>query len=141
VRIEIARAEDAPAVKALIRQCGLPVEDIDAVSGFLVARDGGAIAGTVGLERLGKVGLLRSLAVKQEERNHGLGRALCERALDNAKKEGLRAMYLLTTDAQPFFRKLEFSDSPRDSAPREIRSTAQFRTLCPDTATLMARDL
>jgi len=141
VRIEAARDEDAPAVKALVQGCGLPVEDIDAVSGFLVARNGGAIAGTVGLERFGGFGLLRSLAVRREERNSGLGRTLCERVLDGAKKEGLRTMFLLTTDAQPFFRKLEFSDSPRDSAPGEIRNTAQFRTLCPDTATLMSRDL
>jgi amino-acid N-acetyltransferase len=141
VRIEAARFDEAPALRTLIRDCGLPVEDIDAVSGFLVARSDSALTGTVGLERLGKVGLLRSLAVRQEERSHGLGSELCKRALASAKKEGLRRVYLLTTDAQPFFRKLGFSDSPRDSAPDEIRTTAQFRSRCPGTATLMSRDL
>lgn len=141
MRIEVARHEDAPAVRALVQQCGLPVEDIDAVSGFLVAKDGSAIAGTVGFEKLGKVGLLRSLAVRREDRGRGLGRLLCERLLTSARKGGVRTAYLLTTDAQPFFRSLGFSDTPRDSAPDEIKGTAQFRKLCPDSATLMAREL
>ena len=141
MRIEVARPEDAPAVRALVQQCGLPVEDIEAVSGFLVARNGGAIAGTVGLEKLGRVGLLRSLAVRREDRGRGLGRMLCERLLTSARKGGVRTAYLLTTDAQLFFRSLGFSDAPRDSAPGEVKGTAQFRKLCPDSATLMARDL
>lgn len=141
MRIEVARPEDAPAVRALIQQCGLSIEDIDAVSGFLVAWNGGAIAGTVGLEKLGEAGLLRSLTVRQEDRRRGLGHMLCERLMASAKKRGVRTMYLLTTDAQLFFRRLGFSDTQRESAPGEIKGTQQFQKLCPDSATLMARDL
>jgi amino-acid N-acetyltransferase len=57
-----------------------------------------------------------------------------------ARTTGLKKVYLLTTDAQAFFRKLGFAEVPRESAPEAIRRTAQFRTLCPASATLMARE-
>jgi len=40
VTLEPARDQDAPAIQALLQECGLPVEDLEGVSGFLVARNG-----------------------------------------------------------------------------------------------------
>ena len=137
--VEPAQAGDAAAISDLLRSCGLPVEDISGVSGFLVARSGGTLVGTIGLERAGDAGLLRSLAVKREARGKGLARSLCDGVIREARLAGVRNVYLLTTDTQDLFRKLGFADVPRESAPEGIRQTAQFRTLCPASATLMAR--
>jgi len=53
----------------------------------------------------------------------------------------VRRVFLLTTDAQRLFLHLGFAAVERDSVPAEIRATAQFRELCPQTATAMVRDL
>jgi amino-acid N-acetyltransferase len=139
MKVEPARAEDAAEMRMLLRSCGLPVEDITEVSGFLVARSGGALIGTIGLERAGDAGLLRSLSVRPEARGKGVARSLCDGLLGRARSTGVRNVYLLTTDTQGFFRKLGFADAPRESAPEAVRQTAQFRTLCPASATLMVR--
>lgn len=138
--VEAAQTADAAEILALLRSCGLPVEDISEVSGFLVARTGGALVGTIGLERSGDAALLRSLAVRPEARGKGVARSLCESLLSEARGSGVTNVYLLTTDAQGFFRKLGFAEAPRESAPEGIRQTAQFRTLCPASATLMTRE-
>ena len=137
--VEPAQTADAAEIRALLRSCSLPVEDISEVSGFLVARTGGALVGTIGLERSGDAALLRSLAVRPEARGKGVARSLCESLLSEARGSGVTNVYLLTTDAQGFFRKLGFAEAPRESAPESVRQTAQFRTLCPASATLMTR--
>jgi amino-acid N-acetyltransferase len=57
----------------------------------------------VGLEPCGQDALLRSLVVAPDERAHGLGTSLVEHAEQEARKRGLRALYLLTTTAEGFF--------------------------------------
>ena len=138
--VDSARAQDAAAIHALLQSCGLPTEDLDGVSGFLVAKNGAAFLGTIALEGAGDARLLRSLAVRSEARGKGVARALCEPLLLRARSTGVKKVYLMTTDSQGFFRKLGFTDAPRESAPEAIRRTAQFRTLCPASATLMVRE-
>ena len=139
--LEPARTQDAPAIKRLLEDCGLPVEDLSAVSRFLVARNGSALCGTIGFEAFGDTGLLRSLAVSREARNKGLGRYLCEQILADAGKSGVKGVYLLTTDAQKFFRRVGFKEVARATAPAAIQASRQFRSLCPASATLMSREL
>jgi amino-acid N-acetyltransferase len=110
------------------------------MSGFLVARSGGELVGTIGLERAGDVGLLRSLSVTPEARGKGVARALCDALLLQVRSTGVKRVYLLTTGAQGFFRKLGFVDVARGSAPEAIQRTAQFGALCPASAALMTRD-
>ena len=138
--IEPAQVAETAEVKALLIECGLPVTDITTMSGFLVARAGGEICGTVGLEQLGEAALLRSLAVRRQQRNQRLGQRLCDEALATARKEGVKTVYLLTTDATKFFRKLGFDEVARDAAPASVRATTQFASLCPASATLMSRE-
>lgn len=138
--VEPAQAADAAAIRALLRSSGLPVEDIGEVSSFLVARSGEILVGTIGLERAGDTGLLRSLAVRSDARGKGVAHALCDALLLRARSTGAKSVYLLTTDAQGFFRKLGFVEVARGSAPEAIRGTAQFGTLCPASAALMTRE-
>lgn len=139
LRIGLAAAADATAIKRLLVQCGLPTEDIGDLSGFIVARKDGGLCGVAGLQPLGSAGLLRSLAVAEASRDRGIARALCERIFALAKERRMARLYLLTTGAQAYFAKLAFQPVERSEAPRELRDTAQFRALCPESAVLMMR--
>jgi N-acetylglutamate synthase-like GNAT family acetyltransferase len=142
LRFEAAGADDAAAVTALLDACGLPSEDVaPLLPGFIVARDGERIAGTIGLEAFGRIGLLRSLAVSPDQRGRGLGRELTRRLVEQARSSGIEHLYLLTTTAADFFAALGFTVVERASAPPLIASSLQFRSLCPASAVFMTRSL
>ena len=133
---EPAREEDRAKVLALLGASSLPTEDVG--SGFpadyAVARAGDEILGVAALERHGRSGLLRSVAVQSSLRGTGLGRRLVADRLDAARRQGLDAVWLLTTTAAPFFRSLGFRDAAREAAPAEFRRSTEFERVCPSTA-------
>lgn len=140
--IEPASREDAGSIHALLREARLPVEGIpEGLDGFLLAFTGGSPVGVVGLVRYGSAGLLRSLAVEPGCRRHGVGRALCERLIEEARAAGVRDLYLLTEGAAEYFERLGFVRVGRDSAPDAIVKSREFGYLCPETADLMVRKL
>ena len=142
VEFSFARADDEKAIKGLLLDCDLPVEDVrEHLGNFLLARVGGKLAGAVGLQVLGSAGLLRSLAVKKAYRERGIGEALCRSIELHAHNQGVRKLFLLTTKAQNFFSRKKFSRIERAKAPREIRATLEFRKLCPESATVMSKEL
>lgn len=142
IDVEPATPEDLAAIRALLDANELPVQDLVASAvTFLVARVGGAVAGVVGLEAFGASALLRSLCVAGERRNRGIARSLCAAIELVARGLGVRELYLLTTTAGPFFERQGFAVGARDIAPFEIRATAEFRELCPSTATFMRKPL
>lgn len=142
VLLESATHDDLPVILQLLERCHLPTDDVPPiVTSFIKASSGHTVVGTVALESFAPVGLLRSLAVDPALRKHGLGRRLCDRVLEQARREALTAVYLLTTDAAGYFEKLGFHVIDRAVAPDAIRATQQFRELCPDSATLMSRDI
>jgi amino-acid N-acetyltransferase len=142
MRIEQATGAERPEIQALLKQVGLPVEDLStAPVRFWLAREGQTLAGAIGIERYGKAGLLRSLAVDPAHRAQGMAAALVQ-ALELAMRaEGLKSMVLLTETAEGFFGKRGYVLTPREQIPEEIRQTAQFRSLCPATAACMSKAL
>jgi amino-acid N-acetyltransferase len=75
-----AKPADEAVVKSLLAECGLPFEDIsEHLIHFIVAKSKSVLVGVVGLEALGSVGLLRSVAVREPYRGKGLGRTLCDK--------------------------------------------------------------
>jgi len=70
-----AGADDWVALRTLLLDSGLPVEDLgrDTLDGFLVAEDSGDLVGLIGLQVFGTTGLLRSLVVAGNVRSGGLG--------------------------------------------------------------------
>ncbi|MGR8918854.1 MAG: hypothetical protein ACU85V_04495, partial [Gammaproteobacteria bacterium] len=50
-----------------------------------------------------------------------------------------RFVSLLTETAAAFFEHLGYSRAPRAAAPATIAATAEFASLCPDTAVCMRR--
>ena len=101
----------------------------------------GSIVGTVAIERFGDVGLLRSLAVRLEYRGTGLGRILVRHAERSALDEGIQSLCLLTTTAAGLFLRQGYERIARDAAPEAIRGSAEFRSLCPDSAVCMLKRL
>jgi amino-acid N-acetyltransferase len=93
------------------------------------------------LEALGNVGLLRSVAVDPAWQRRGVAQALVAAIADRARANGMRQLFLLTTDADRYFSRLGFATVDREALPAEVRATAQFRETCPQTAIAMSRNL
>lgn len=139
VRIGPGSPEDLPALRALVERLHLPASDLgDGRQTFLLARSGGELVGAVGLERHGPDALLRSLAVVPRLQRTGLGKTLHQAAIAEARRTGVRALYLLTTTAAPFFEKAGFRRIDRSAVPAAVAASPEFASLCPSTAVCMA---
>ena len=128
-------------VARLLGQCGLPSDDIppEYLPNFVVARDGDADVGVAGLQILGTSALVRSVGVAPSHRLRGLGAALLAAVEAKARSQGVARLYLLTNDAQQFFARHGYTETPRCSAPTEIQSCSQFGSSCCGAATLMGK--
>jgi N-acetylglutamate synthase-like GNAT family acetyltransferase len=137
-----ATEADQPEIHQLLERSALPTRDLgQSRPEFLVARDGTGMVGAAGLEIHGKAGLLRSVAVAEGLRGTGLGRALVEAVEAAARRHGLRELVLLTETAPDFFARLGYADIARDEAPEAMRDSAEFRSLCPQSARCMRKRL
>lgn len=138
ITIAPATAADLASIKALLEASGLPTAGVDDHwKTFLVARDGDAIVGCGGAEAYQFAALIRSIAVAPEHRSKGLGRRLVRQLLDRLASRGLREFYLLTTDAEPYFRKRGFKPIDRDEVHPQLLSSREFQDACPDSAICM----
>jgi amino-acid N-acetyltransferase len=142
ITITAAKREDLPEILALLEECELPKEGLAShLSTTLVARKGKEIVGCSALELYQEHALLRSVAVKPSFRKLGLALKLTRTALDLAKRNKVTNVYLLTETASTFFSKIGFVHIQRSDVPENIQHSAEFTTLCPDTATVMTRSL
>jgi amino-acid N-acetyltransferase len=140
--IRPAAPADLPRVERLLAASDLPLTGVrEALENFVVAEADGDIVGVAGLEICCDDALLRSVAVRPEWRSKGVGRALVTRAVSDAEARGLRALYLLTTTAERYFPSFGFSKIERTAVPAEVRSTKEFTTACPASATVMTKAL
>jgi amino-acid N-acetyltransferase len=133
-----AVAGDLPEIRALLRACDLRDEDVwEAGQVFLIRRSGSELAGCIGLEVHGQDALLRSFAVAPACRGRGLGAALHDRAVEEARALGVRRLFILTSTARDRAARSGFEDFPREDLPASIRDGAQVGSLCPATAACM----
>jgi len=128
VKIDFAAYKDWPKVKALLRESGLPYEDIKTpqLKHFLVIRDGERISGVVGIDLYGAAALLRSLAVAPNYRRFSFASNLLAKIEEYAKAKGAEALYLLTMTAAGFFEKRGYQKIDRKGVPGAIRATPVF---------------
>ena len=142
-QIVAATPEDFADVCRLLGDAGLPVEDLrrEHLRRFLVARAENRLTGLIGLEVYNAIGLLRSLVVAPGSRRHGLGQQLVHELEAKARDLGVRELWLLTIDADLFFRRLGYLISDRSEAPAAVAATREFAGLCPDDAVLMHKSL
>jgi amino-acid N-acetyltransferase len=139
---EAATAADLDVVRALLSAGDLPVDDIDEhVRELVLAKQEGMTIGTVAAEYAGEAALLRSLCVAPGHRGQAVGARLLMAIEVRAASRGVRELYLLTQGAAAYFERRGFTRTSRENAPEGIRSTAQFRTLCPSTAVCLCKAL
>lgn len=142
VKLRSAEPADLPAVLSLLERSRLPAAGVaDSFAHFLVAEGAGKVMGVVGIELYGESALLRSVAVEESWRGTGVGRTLVERALDLARERGIQDIYLLTTTAEHYFPKFGFTCVCRDDVAGGVRSSVEFQTACPASATVMRKTL
>jgi amino-acid N-acetyltransferase len=127
----------------LLQSQGLPDSDItdEHLEHFFFTGSDGSLTGLVGLELYAADALLRSLVVGENMRGKGLGSSLVEHAEQYAASRGVRSLYLLTTTAEPFFRRLGYERTDRSDAPRSIKATLEFSSLCPASSVFMTKAL
>lgn len=130
---------DLAACQALLQRCALPLGGLEHAfpRGYVVADADGAVIGCAGVEGYGEAGLLRSVAVAPEARGLGLGEQLTRSRIDHARDQRLVELWLLTTTAPTYFSRLGFGVIDRGNAPAQLAASAEFRDVCPASATCM----
>ena len=129
VRIRTADLTDKPAVEALLRLNNLSATSILAPHTlYLIAENGGGEpVGAVGLELGTSCGLLRSATVHPQYQGKGIGTVLTTELLSAAATAGLRVIYLFSTGAGAFWRKLHFNNVPVQEIVSELPESHQVR--------------
>jgi len=142
VKLRFANSRDGTKIKSILSEANLPVEDIsEHLQSFIVAEIDHEIIGTIGIEELGQVGLLRSLAVRPIDKNKGLGSRLVKKIIGLAHSKNIKTLYLLTSTAAGFFKKHGFIEIPRGQAPETVQNTKEFRMLSPKYEVCMSKNL
>lgn len=137
-----ANEADAEAICGLLERSGLPTSDLrTARPEFVLASSAGQIVGIGALQHFGGEALLRSVAVEPQWRSSGVGRLLIAALERRARAAGVSELILLTLTAADFFRRLGYGAKDRSRVPAAVLDSAEFRSLCPATATCMAKTL
>jgi amino-acid N-acetyltransferase len=140
--IEASTERDLPEIRALLQRLQLPLAGIDEhLPTMLIAREGGQIVGTAGLELYADGALLRSVAVEPSWQGQQLGHQLTGAALGLAATCGANIVFLLTTTAERFFPRFGFEPIGREQVPPSVRVSVEFQSACPASAIVMRKRL
>jgi amino-acid N-acetyltransferase len=129
ISITNASTDDLPEILALLSDVQLPHDGVaENVDNFFVARDASAqLVATIGLERHGGTGLLRSAAVAPQYQGCGIGSQLTRRLLEQATSDGVERVVLLTSTASEFFaRHFGFCETPRAVFDNELAASSEW---------------
>lgn len=135
--------EDLLVLKSFLKENKLPFDDIRLEGNqFFLYVDGGTIAGCGGLEFYGDYCLLRSVAVAKEFRGSGYGKEIVQDLISTATDKRSHSISLLTETAEKFFEKhFKFRKQSREDAPKEIRMSSEFSSVCPVSAVYMSLEV
>jgi len=138
-----AKTSDTEGIKEFLNSNNLPSHDIDEhIQNFIVVvSENKQIVGVGGFESIGGIGMVRSIAVAPEARRKGIAKKVYMQLESMAYESGVKAFYLITESAVSYFTRLGFVPLSRQNVPKEIKSTKQFREICPTSATVMYRDI
>jgi amino-acid N-acetyltransferase len=134
--------QDTASIRLLLESAGLPTDDLlTSNPQFVVACDNDRVVAIGALQRFGVSALLRSVVVASDVRGSGLGRSIVQ-DLERAARSGrIEQLFLLTQTAQRFFEHQGYRVIDRHSVPPDVQGSAEFRLLCPASATCMAKTL
>ena len=133
---------DLNQLRESLSEAGLPYDDISE-SGLQFYRfevDGNRVA-YGGLEGSGPDLLLRSMVVCETRRGEGLGKAVLSELERYAISQGAVRLHLLTQSAVGFFAANGYELLDKGEAPVVISQTAQFKHLCPASASYLRKTL
>ena len=92
----------------------------DALREFCVADDGGQVVGCAAVDIFwADLAEVKSLAVRHDVRGRGVGSALLEAAVADARRIGVRRLFALTYE-QEFFARHGFGVIQRDTLPEKV---------------------
>ena len=127
-----------PEIVALLQSYRLPSEDCyEHIEHFVGVFFGRNLVAVGGFEHLGKVGLLRSVAVAVDHQGQSLATRIVKRLQQKASNQGITALYLLIESAERYFLAHGYETLNRNQLPVEITDTRQFQSLCAATAKAM----
>jgi amino-acid N-acetyltransferase len=130
------------AIRALLERSGLPTSDLESVRPeFAVIRENDRVIAAGALQRFGSSALLRSVVVAPDRRRSGLGQAMVEGLERIACAARISRLVLLTQTATEFFARQGYRVIERGTAPQDMQGSEEFRSLCPSSATCMAKSL
>ncbi|MFZ5643636.1 MAG: C-GCAxxG-C-C family (seleno)protein [Bacillota bacterium] len=139
--LRAAIKEDFESIASLLMECGLPTAGVlESLDNFIVA-DNGSVVGVVGMEISGTSVMLRSLAVKPEFRNTGIGKALVDILLKNISHRELQDVYLMTGTAAEYMARWGFIKTDRSAMPSSLLVKSALNTACPSCSTCMKLEL
>lgn len=121
--IRSARDEDAKMLIAFLQKARLGTEGVEeSIEYFLFLEDDkGGIHATLGIEPLGRVGLLRSLVITERATEKDV-LMIFEQMLKLSKEKQLYKLYLATNKetSLPFFSMLGFEREDKECLPEEL---------------------
>lgn len=125
-----------------LSEAGLPYDDISepGLQFYRFEVDGNRVA-YGGLEGSGPDLLLRSMVVCETRRGEGLGKAVLSELERYAISQGAVRLHLLTQSAAGFFAANGYELLDKGEAPVVISQTAQFKHLCPASASYLRKTL
>lgn len=133
---------DAAAIRALLELNSLPTADLPtAQPEFVIAHEGPTLVAAGALQIATEAVLLRSVVVDAKHRNGGVGRLIVQALERRAREEGFTELLLLTQSAHRFFEREGYRVIPRERAPDGVKKSAEFRSLCPESAVCMLKAL
>ena len=137
-----ASAQDLIAIRALLERSGLPTSDLESARPvFRVIREKGQVIAAGALQPFGSSALLRSVVVASDRRGIGLGGEILSELERVARADRISRLVLLTQTAADFFARQGYRVIERSTAPRNMQASEEFRSLCPSSATCMAKSL
>jgi amino-acid N-acetyltransferase len=137
-----ASAKDLIRIRALLERSGLPTSDLESARPeFAVIRADDQVIAAGALQRFGSSALLRSVVVAPDRRRSGLGKAIVSEVERLARAHEVSRLVLLTQTAAEFFARQGYRVIERSSAPPDLQGSEEFRSLCPSSATCMAKSL
>jgi amino-acid N-acetyltransferase len=137
-----ADAQDLISIRALLERSGLPTSDLDSARpDFAVIRENGDVIAAGALQRFGSSALLRSVVVAPDRRERGLGQTVVSELEGLARAAHISQLILLTQTAAEFFAHRGYRVIERSSVPQDMQGSEEFRSLCPSSATCMAKSL
>lgn len=125
IRIRAALEPDLDDVLSLLIDEDLNIDGVhENIGNFVVATENKVLVGCGGAEAFQFVALIRSIVVHPDQRSRGIGRRIVREMLDRLSSRGLREFYVVTEDAEPWFRKRGFKPCDRDEVhPQILEST------------------